>query len=81
MKVSDIKGSFGERVINWVESYINNRIFDEVKMFASPLVFREQITIHNMHDFKSFYPANKLDFQPMHVNPINLLTTDGKCIR
>lgn len=66
MKVSDIKGSFGERVISWVESYINNRIFDEVKMFASSLVFREQITIHNMHDFKKFLSGKQIGF-PTHA--------------
>jgi hypothetical protein len=61
MKVSDIKGDFGKRVIYWVDGYINNRIFDEVKMYARPLVFHEHIiSLWNMADFKKFLSGVKV---------------------
>lgn len=60
MKVSDIKGDFGKRVIYWVESYLNNRIFDEVKMYAHQLVFHEHISLWNVADFKKFLSGVKV---------------------
>ena len=66
MKVSDIKGDLGRRIVKWVEDYINNRIFDEVKLFARPLTFCEQISLHNMADFKKFLSGIKVGF-PTHA--------------
>ena len=66
MKVSDIKGDFGKTVVYWVEQYVNNIVFDEIKMIARPLRFRDHINLFNMRDFKTFLSGVKVGV-PTHA--------------
>lgn len=65
MKVSDIKGDAGKRMIYWVMEYINNLIFDEIKMMAPNLKFRDHISIWRMEDFKKLLSGKRIGF-PTH---------------
>jgi hypothetical protein len=45
MKISDIKGEVRNRIAFWISEYINNLVFDEIKMVAPTVKFRERISI------------------------------------
>lgn len=65
MKVSDIKGDVGKRASYWVTDYINNLIFDEIKMVAPNLKFHDHIQLWRMEDFKKLLSGKRIGF-PTH---------------
>lgn len=65
MKISDVKGDVGKRMIYWVMDYINNLVFDEIKRVAPNLKFYDRIQLWRMEDFKKLLSGKRIGF-PTH---------------
>lgn len=62
MKISDIKGDVGKSMAYWVQDYVNNLIFTEVKRVAPSLVFRDHISLSRMEDFKKLISGKRIGY-------------------
>lgn len=65
MKITDIKGSTGKRIMLWVMRYINNLVFDEIRMVAPFISFDDRISIQRMEDFKKLISGIRVGY-PTH---------------
>jgi len=62
MNISDIKGDVGKRMAYWVQDYINNLVFDEIKRVAPTLKFHDRISVSRMEDFKKLLSGKRIGY-------------------
>lgn len=65
MKISDIKGEFGRKIYYWVDQYINNLVFYEMKMNNPELKSYDHVSLGRMEGFRKLLSGKRIGF-PTH---------------
>lgn len=69
MKISDIKGDAGKNMAYWVQRYINDLVFDNIKVIAPSLRFNSNISLYRMEDFKKLLSGVRVGYHTHGCKP------------